>query len=356
MSPKHLKVFPFISAEPLIIAVNRSSAIESVHEVDIALCDAEGNTLFGMGNYQREIFPRSAMKPLQAIALIELLNKTNKQDSITAAEIALICASHNGEEYHSKAVKSLLAKFQINHEELICGAHWSLEQESLIEQVRTFEQPDKTHNNCSGKHAGMIILAKLLTGESKNYAEVNHQAQQLILRKLQIMTGENLLEYITGIDGCGAPVYRAPLGSWARAFALFAGGGELPANIRETCSIIRHSIAKNYYSIAGKNRACSVINKTYGEAITAKVGAEGVYSAAFHDSQLGLMLKARDGSKRGAEVALGAVLKIMGYPVFEDVKPYFRPQILNWAGSKVGDITIENLPDFSSNNNIDNLN
>ena len=66
---------------------------------------------------------------------------------------------------------------------MICGAHWSLEQESLIEQVRTFEQPDKTHNNCSGKHAGMIILAKLLTGEGKNYAEVNHQAQQLILRK-----------------------------------------------------------------------------------------------------------------------------------------------------------------------------
>ena len=353
MSPKHLKVFPFISAEPLIIAVNRSSAIESVHEVDIALCDAEGNTLFGMGNYQREIFPRSAMKPLQAIALIELLNKTNKQDSITAAQIALICASHNGEEFHSKAVKSLLAKFEINHEELICGAHWSLEQESLIEQVRTFEQPDKTHNNCSGKHAGMIILAKLLTGEGKNYAEVNHQAQKLILRKLQIMTGENLLEYVTGIDGCGAPVYRAPLRSWARAFALFAGGGELPANIRETCSIIRQSIAKNSYSIAGKNRACSVINKTYGEAITAKVGAEGVYSAAFHDSQLGLMLKARDGSKRGAEVALGAILKILGYPVFEDVEPYFRPQILNWAGSKVGDITIENLPDFFSNNKLE---
>ena len=81
MSPKHLKISPFISAEPLIISVNRNSTIESVHEVDIALCDAEANTLFGMGNYQGEIFPRSAMKPLQAIALIELLNKTNKQDT-----------------------------------------------------------------------------------------------------------------------------------------------------------------------------------------------------------------------------------------------------------------------------------
>ena len=350
MSPKHLKISPFISAEPLIISVNRNSVIESVHEVDIALCDAEANTLFGMGNYQGEIFPRSAMKPLQAIALIELLNKTNKQDSFTTAEIALICASHNGEEFHSKAVKSLLAKFEINYEELVCGAHWSLEQESLIEQVRTFEQPDKTHNNCSGKHAGMIILAKLLTGKSKNYAEINHQAQQLILRKLEIMTGENLLEYVMGIDGCGAPVYRAPLKSWARAFAMFAGGGELPANIRETCCKIRQSIANNSYIIAGKNRACSAINKTYGEAITAKVGAEGVYSAAFHGSQLGLMLKARDGSKRGAEVALGAIFKIMGFPISEDVEPYFRPQILNWAGSKVGDITIENLPDFYGNN------
>ena len=183
-----------------------------------------------------------------------------------------------------------------------------------------------------------------MTGEGKNYAEVNHQAQKLILRKLQIMTGENLLEYVTGIDGCGAPVYRAPLRSWARAFALFAGGGELPASITETCSIIRQSITKNSYSIAGKNRACSVINKTYGEAITAKVRQRRL--PAVSDPQLGLMLKARDGSKRGAEVALGAILKILGYPVFEDVEPYFRPQILNWAGSKVGDITIENLPDF----------
>jgi len=336
---------PFISSEPLLIAVNRSTAIESIHEVDIALCDGEANILFGMGDYEGEIFPRSAMKPLQAIALIELLNKTNAQGSVTAAEIALICASHNGEEFHSKAVKSLLAKFDISHEELICGAHWSLEQESLIEQVRTFEHPDKTHNNCSGKHAGMLILAKLLTGDTKNYAEINHQAQQLILDKLQMMTGENLLAYVTGIDGCGAPVYRAPLKSWARAFALLAGGGDLSEQIRDACSKIRQSIAYNSYSIAGRNRACSAINKTYAEAITAKVGAEGVYSAAFHDFQLGLMLKARDGSRRSAEAALGAVFKIMGYPVYEDVEQYFRPQIFNWAGTQVGNITIENLPD-----------
>lgn len=343
MSTHTLADFPLITDEPLRIAVRRNGAMESIHEVDIALCDAQGNLLLGMGNTDGEIFPRSAMKPLQAIALIELLNKTGEQHRISEAETALICASHNGEEFHSSAVRSLLAKFDIEPDALICGAHWSLEQESLIEQVRTFKSPDKTHNNCSGKHAGMLILAKLSGGSIQDYAEIHHQAQQLILDRLQMMTGENLLEYITATDGCGAPVYRAPLRKWARAFALFAGGEGLSDETRQACQQIRKSIAANPYAIAGRNRACSAVNKAFADAITVKVGAEGVYSAAFHDAQLGLMLKARDGSKRGAEVALGAVCRMMGCTDHESLKPYFQPEIYNWAGTKVGNITVENL-------------
>ena len=338
-----MKTLPFISDEPLRVLVNRNGVVESVHEVDIVLCDASGEVRFGMGSYTREIFPRSAMKPLQAIALIEMLNQASDLPVVTSAEVALICASHNGEESHSAAVKTLLEKFDIGPEALICGAHWSLEQESLIEQVRTIKRPNKTHNNCSGKHAGMLILAKLMTGNTDNYAEICHEAQKRILDKLQIMTDSNLLQNVTAIDGCGAPAYRAPLINWARAFALFSGGGELPIATREACLRLNKSIAANPYFVAGRNRACSAVNEAYKGEITVKVGAEGVYSAAFHEFKLGLMLKTRDGNKRGAEVALGAVFRALGYIIKKDVRPYFFPEINNWAGKKVGDVTLQNL-------------
>ena len=148
---------------------------------------------------------------------------------------------------------------------------------------------------------------------------------------------------MTAIDGCGAPAFRAPLKNWARAFALFSGGGELSAATREACLRLNKSIAANPYFVAGRNRACSAVNEAYKGEITVKVGAEGVYSAAFHEFKLGLMLKTRDGNKRGAEVALGAVFRALGYIIKKDVRPYFFPEINNWAGKKVGDVTLQNL-------------
>ena len=334
---------PFISNEPLRISVNRNHAQESFHEVDIAVCDASGEVKFGMGDYERDIFPRSAMKPLQAIALLEANKRIGNFPQLSEEEIALICASHNGEQSHTNLVISLLKKFDLNMNSLICGAHWSLEQETFIEQIKTIEKPNETHNNCSGKHAGMLILAKLLRSPTEKYADIKSEVQIKILEKLQTMTGSNLLNNVVAIDGCGAPAYRAPLINWARAYALFAGGGSLPDITRESCLRIRNSIANNSYFIAGRNRACTDINRAYGGKITVKVGAEGVYSAAFHELKFGMTLKTRDGDKRGAEVALCAVLHALGYQIPKTVRPYADREIYNWSGKKVGNITLDNL-------------
>ena len=127
-------------------------------------------------------------------------------------------------------------------------------------------------------------------------------------------------------------MFSAPLGNWARAFALFAGGGDLPEARHEACQRIRKSIAAEPLFIAGQGRACSAINAAYGETMTVKTGAEGVYSAAFHELGLGAAVKARDGNKRGAEVAIGAVIRALGYPIQKSVKGFFQPKLLNWAG------------------------
>ena len=335
---------PYVTRDPLQISVNRGGACESVHLVDLVVCDADGQVILAMGETERVIFPRSAMKPLQAIALVEMLNAAADLPEFTPAEIALICASHNGEDIHVEAVKTLLAKYDLQQDCLSCGPHWSLDQSVLIKQVRALDKPQTAHNNCSGKHAGMAILAQLLTGSSADYARLSHAAQQRILGVLEFMTGTDLTAYSHGIDGCGAPVYSGPLGNWARAFALFAGGGEMPEARTEACTRIKNSIAAEPHYIAGENRACTAINAAYGEAITVKTGAEGVFSAAFHELGLGAMLKARDGNKRGAEVALGAVIRALGYAAPPSLAPYFTPLVYNWAGDVVGDITMPNLP------------
>jgi len=340
---KPLIALPSNSPSPLNVHVNRNGFKESLHEIDVAVCDADGSVILGMGDVESVIFPRSAMKPLQSIALIELLRTLQDIPEFTDAEVALICASHNGETLHTDAVQGLLGKFDISIDDLICGAHWSMHQETMVSQVRTMHEPHKVHNNCSGKHAGMLILSKLMSGKTFGYANLTNKAQQQILGTLEFMTGLDLMQYPHGVDGCGAPVFSAPLGNWARAFALFAGGGDLTDARHEACQRIRKSIAAEPLLIAGHGRACSAINAAYGEAITVKTGAEGVYSAAFHDLGLGAVVKARDGNKRGAEVAIGAVIRALGYPIENSVKGFFQPTLLNWAGDEVGDIT---TPDF----------
>ncbi len=334
---------PSNSQNPLSVQINRNGFKESYHQVDVAVCDADGSVVLGMGDLNSIIFPRSAMKPLQSIALIELVKTLEDIPEFSEAEVALICASHNGERLHTEAVQGLLGKFDISIDELVCGAHWSMHEETMVSQVRSMDEPHKVHNNCSGKHAGMLILSKLISGKTFGYENLTSAAQQQILGTLEFMTGLDLMSYPHGIDGCGAPVFSAPLGNWARAFALFAGGGDLPDARHEACQRIRKSIAAEPLFIAGQGRACSVINAVYGEAITVKTGAEGVYSAAFHELGLGAAVKTRDGNKRGAEVAIGVVIRALGYPIKEPVMSFFRPKLINWAGDVVGDITTPNL-------------
>jgi len=329
---------PLIAPDPLCIKVTRAGAVESIHEIDIALVDGDGHVLLGLGDIERPVFPRSAMKPLQSIALTEAVLESNSRYDLTPAELALITASHNAEPFHVDAAAKLLERFGIDPDHLICGAHWSLDQPTAIAQARNMQTPSRLHNNCSGKHAGMLILAHIMGAPLKGYEALSHPVQQRILGVLEAMTGTDLTACPHGIDGCGAPALSGPLGHWARAFALFAGGGIMPEKRASACERIRDSIAAAPEMIAGTGRACSAVARCYGKMITAKTGAEGVFAAAFHELGLGLMIKTRDGSKRGAEVALGAVIHALGYDHPAEVQPYFQPVLKNWAGKEVGAI------------------
>ena len=334
---------PHMDPAPLSVIVERGQAKESEHLVDLAVVDSDGNVVLGFGDIEREIFPRSAMKPLQSIALAELLCQHPEKGSLTPSEYALITASHNGEDIHVEGVHALLERFGIDPDHLICGAHWSLDQATSLQQARSLAQPTKAHNNCSGKHAGMLVLAQLMGVSLEGYHKVTHPVQQRILGVMEQMTGLDLMDYPYGIDGCGAPAVSGPLGNWARGFAIFADRSMVPDHRADAISAIRQGVAAAPLMIAGHGRCCSGVAASYGDVMTVKTGAEGVFAAAFHDLGLGLTLKTRDGNKRGAEAALGAVIHILGYDAQPELEPFFAPILKNWAGEPVGKVTVPQI-------------
>ena len=333
---------PFLDKAPLSIDIRRGSAVESSHLVDAVVVDCNGRIILGYGDTEKIVFPRSAMKPLQAITLIEQLQNNGIDTDLSDELICVTCASHNGQPAHLHAAGELLSYFDIDPAYLACGAHWSLEQRSLIEQARCTNQPSRLHNNCSGKHAGMLALAHLMKVPLSGYHHLEHPVQQRILGCLEAMTGCDLMQYPAGIDGCGAPAISGPLGNWARGFALFAGDTALPEARQHACQKLAQSIAAAPHLIAGDGRLCSDVNETLGSAVTVKVGAEGVYAGAFHELGLGLMLKARDGATRAAEQALLHVIKSLGIKLPLQIEHSFCPNLTNWAGEVIGDIVIRN--------------
>ena len=335
------QTLPLHSDEPLIVKVNRNRSLESYHAVDIAVCDADGKVIIGLGDVERPIFPRSAMKPLQAIALAEKYAQGQMNPAIDDSDWSIICASHNGQPIHSAAVSQLLQKFDLAPSCLICGGHWSIERNTMVEQVQNLKAPKRIHNNCSGKHSGMLILAKLMGVTNGGYADITHPVQQSIIGVLDAMTGVDILSYAHGFDGCGAPAISAPLGNWARAFALFADHDQLPPHRAEACMRIIRGIASAPLLLAGDRRLCSALATAFGTRITGKTGAEGVYAAALHELGLGVMIKCRDGQTRATEVALGAVLHAIGYDIPASLDPFFRPILRNWEGDEIGDITFD---------------
>ena len=322
-------------AQAMQITVERAGSLESSHLVDAVICDKQGGVIAGYGDYDRLVFPRSAIKPLQAIALVEWLLARNKADTLDDADYSVMCASHNGETTHIKAVQTLLDRFDVSKEALSCGAHWSNHQPTCLSQARSLQAPEKIHNNCSGKHAGMLALGQLLGCDLDGYADIGHPVQQAIITVIEDMADMKLADYSCGIDGCGAPAFSAPMTKWARAFAQFTTRDNMRG---KACARIAQAIANDPFLIGGTGRACSDVNQAYGSDVTVKIGAEGVYGIAANQFGLGAMLKVRDGNMRIAGVALGQILHDLGYAKHSELDGHFAPILYNWAGDEVGRI------------------
>jgi L-asparaginase II len=320
---------------PVAVLVRRGARVESEHRVAYAVADSGGRLLGGAGDLDREIFPRSAIKPLQALALVE--SGAGDRFAVSERELALACASHSGEPEHVRLVQGWLARLGLDPSALECGVHPPLHGPSAQRLAAAGRPPERIHNNCSGKHAGMITVARHLGAPIAGYSRPDHPVQRLIADILRDMTGLAALP-APAIDGCGVPTWPVPLGRLATALARFAHPVALPTRRAEACARLQAAIMARPPLVVGTDRACTEI-MTLAPQVLVKTGAEGVYAACLPERRLGLVLKVEDGAGRAAVVALLALLRALGAldaKAAAALAGRMQPELRNHAGVVVG--------------------
>lgn len=327
-----------VHGDPLV-HVTRGPLVESVHTGHVAVTDAHGNLLYDAGDPAQVMFVRSAAKPLQAVPLIE--RGGAETFGLSDREIAVICASHNGEAEHLAAVSEILRKIGCDASKLQCGVHAPLHRPAAKELIRKGEQPGPLHNNCSGKHAGMLALAVLLEAPTDGYDQPDHPVQQRAKETIYGLAGLDPAEAVTATDGCGVPVFAMPLAALARAYARFGAPDALAPAAANACRRIVRALQRAPFHLAGTGRFDSELIRVTGGRIIGKMGAEGVFAMTIPDRRIGIALKIADGSERAlypAAVEVLAQLDALSPVELEQLQPFRRPSVLNRRGEPVGAI------------------
>ena len=313
-------------SNPILVEVTRGPLVESVHRGSIAVCDAAGKIVFSLGDLETPIYPRSSLKPIQTLPLIE--SGAADAFGLGDEEIALACASHSGEPMHTTRVASWLERIGCVESDLACGAHPSRYEPVAEDMIRRGEKPTRIHNNCSGKHTGFLTVARHWDIATKGYERHDHPVQSAIAKILSELAGVRG-ELPWGIDGCAAPNFALPLAAQARAFAQMAG----PRGRRIVRAMIAHPEL-----VSGTGRVCAILMRSAKGRAAVKTGAEGFFAGIVPDLGLGIALKIDDGAGRAADTVMAAMLDRFGLLGSDDAaQKILRAPVTNTVGAVVGE-------------------
>ena len=331
---------------PIFVNAMRGGAVESQHRGALAIVDADGAVHTALGDTLRPVFPRSAIKVLQALPLVE--SGAAERFGLSDEELALACASHGGELLHTQVAAAMLAKVGLDAGALECGAHWPYEDTAMKNLARSGQAPSALHNNCSGKHAGFVCLGCAIAGSAgqrgflHGYVKPEHAVMREVTAAIQAATGFNLAATAVGTDGCSIPTYAIPLLHLAHAFARVATGVGLREGHARAARRLRQAVARAPHMVAGTGRLDTRVMQLLGERVFCKVGAEGMYCAALPTLGLGVAIKMDDGNNaRACEVVMAAVVLAL-LPLDDSERGFMQrlaaPVLKNWNGIKVGQL------------------
>jgi L-asparaginase II len=326
-------------ANPVLVEVTRGTVVESRHRGAIAVVDSRGRRRAAWGDADAVVFPRSAVKPLQALPLVE--SGAAARFDVSDRELALACASHGGEPEHVDIARAWLARLGLAEEDLICGAQPPLTTAAAEALVRAGRQPSRLHNNCSGKHLGFLTLAMHLGAPAAGYGDPDHPAQRRVHDVLAEMGDTDLSSAPVAGDGCGVPVLGMPLAAIALAFARLADTLALPRQRAEAARKVISAMVAHPYLVGGSDRFDTLMLEGGGGAILVKGGAEGVCAVAILERGLGIAIKIDDGAKRAAETVMAALLARYceeHVPVRQMVIEFRQRPVLDTRGLPAGQI------------------
>jgi len=324
---------------PVLVEVMRGDYVESFHRGAISIVDASGTVLASLGDTDRPIFPRSAIKPLQALYFAE--SGAIEKYGFDFKDLALSCASHNGERTHTERVVGMLAKADLTHACLECGTQWPKRPEDRAALVLAGESPTALHNNCSGKHAGFICASHHLGEKVEGYILPDHPVQRDLKNILETLSGytiDNPAEMAT--DGCSIPTYALPLKNLARAFARFAAAKDMGRARDQAAHDIHTACTTHPHFVAGKCRFDTEIMAAFGGSVLLKTGAEGVFAGMIPALGLGIALKCEDGSTRASEAMMAGCLAGVMRDIPKALEAYLASTLKNRNGWTVGSVRL----------------
>lgn len=296
---------------PLRIEATRADLVESQHDVAVAVTDGDGRLVASAGDPAQVTWWRSAAKPFQAMPLVA--DGAADRFVLGPDALALACASHSSEPGHVALALRMLQAIGCTESDLACGPHPPLSPAVADAATRDGTTLTPAWSNCSGKHTGMLAQARHHGWPIAGYERAGHPVQERILEEVVRWTGLGRAEIAQGVDGCTTVCFALPLRAMALAYARF-GTSDVPAAAR-----LREAMRSHPEMVGGTRRLCTdLVGATQGRVI-AKVGAEGVYCAAWPERGLGIALKVRDGDNRSAQVALLAVLRQLGEAVGDEL-------------------------------------
>ncbi len=321
-----------------LVNVYRGKLVESIHYGHIAVVDINGKDLACLGDRELITYWRSAAKPFQTLAVIT--TGAACEYSLTEPELAIMSASHNGEEEHTTVVEGILKKLNLNETVLQCGIHPPYYKPAARELCERGIKPGPIHNNCSGKHAGILAICQKMGWSIDDYNNPEHPVQQLLLNIVAEITDYPREKIYTGVDGCGVVVFGLPIRNMAYAYARLANPDLLPPQYRDAALKVINSM-KNYpHLVGGTERFNTDLLQVTGNKLVAKSGAEGLFCIGVHQ-KIGLTLKIADGNSRAIPPVVIELLSQLGLlkpGEKQKLRKHHYPEVINNHQASVGRI------------------
>jgi L-asparaginase II len=325
----------------LVVEVTRGELVESEHHVAACAVDAEGDVLLRAGEIERPVYLRSAAKPFIAAAVIEA--GAAEAFGLEPPEIAVMVGSHSGEPMHVQAVLSILRKIEIEVDALQCGVHFPYDEGAADTMRREGLKPTALHNNCSGKHAGILALCRVLGADPATYLSAQNPAQRRILEFCARLSDDDAATWPTATDGCGIPVYATSLRNAARSFARLGSLQGVRPDDAQALRIVRDAMLAYPRYVAGTGQLDTELMIAGSGNLASKAGAEGVHGVAAIAQGFGYVSKVADGAARARGPSTIAALRKLGLLDEQKVTAlarFSRPRVYNRAGHAVGEIRV----------------